>query len=627
MPADAAGWASANERYLRSQFARVRRLLDPECDSVQPADVPAGTALGAVVEAFGLSPFERDVLLLLAGAEMDAAIAERCGLDGGVTFGLALDSLPDPHWSAVTPDGPLRRWRLVEVGRGALSVSPLRIDERMLHQLAGVNALDARLRSLLRLRRPEPNPVAAHRAVERRLAAECAVAAPELWPAIRLRGDDPDAHETVAANGAAAVGLSLHVLDAADLPDDPADRWDLATLWLREAALLQSALLIQVGSGRPRPEVTEFAAMVRAPVFVAGARRVPLEGSVRDFAIDTPGMTERERLWRVALGDSAGAVDDLIPVAAGQYELGAAQIARAAHETRDAAAAGEDPAETLKEACRSITGCDLEPLAQRIAPSAGWEALVVPRTTHAALRAIVAQVRHRATVYDTWRLGERGPSGLGITALFAGASGTGKTLAAEVLAHELGLDLYRIDLSAVVSKYIGETEKHLSAVFDGAEGSGAVLLFDEADALFGRRSEVRDSHDRYANIEVSYLLQRTEAYRGLAVLTTNQKGLLDRGFQRRLRFVIDFPFPDRRGRELIWRTVFPAATPTRGLDYAKLARLKVAGGTIRNIAVNGAFLAAAAGQRVSMKHLAAAARAELAKGDRPASDALIGDWR
>jgi SpoVK/Ycf46/Vps4 family AAA+-type ATPase len=229
-------------------------------------------------------------------------------------------------------------------------------------------------------------------------------------------------------------------------------------------------------------------------------------------------------------------------------------------------------------------------------------------------------------VYETWGFAAKGRRGLGVSALFAGESGTGKTLAAEVLAAELGLDLYRIDLSAVVSKYIGETEKNLRQVFDSAEEAGAVLLFDEADALFGKRSEVRDSHDRYANIEVGYLLQRMEAYQGLAILTTNLKSSLDRAFQRRLRFIAEFPFPDIVQREAIWRRAFPAATPTDRINAAALAQLKVPGGAIRNIALNAAFLAAAANGPVTMAHLLEAARLEAGKNERPLAKAETGGW-
>jgi SpoVK/Ycf46/Vps4 family AAA+-type ATPase len=235
-------------------------------------------------------------------------------------------------------------------------------------------------------------------------------------------------------------------------------------------------------------------------------------------------------------------------------------------------------------------------------------------------------VRRRTQVYESWGFGRNGARGLGVSALFAGESGTGKTLAAEVLAAELHLDLYRIDLSAVVSKYIGETEKNLRRVFDAAEDGGAVLLFDEADALFGKRSEVRDSHDRYANIEVSYLLQRMEAYRGLAILTTNLKSALDPAFQRRLRFIVHFPFPDAGQREAIWQRAIPPGAPTAGLDVRKLARLHVTGGGIRNIALNAAFLAADTGEPIGMGHLLAAARAESGKAGWPLSEAETRGW-
>jgi SpoVK/Ycf46/Vps4 family AAA+-type ATPase len=280
----------------------------------------------------------------------------------------------------------------------------------------------------------------------------------------------------------------------------------------------------------------------------------------------------------------------------------------------------------LWDICRRQARPRLDDLAQAIPPVATWDDLVLPEAQRAILRAIAMHVRGRMRVYETWGFARKGGRGLGISALFAGSSGTGKTMAAEVLANELHLDLYRIDLASAVSKYIGETEKNLKRVFDAAEDSGAILLFDEADALFGKRSEVKDSHDRYANIEVSYLLQRMEAYRGLAILTTNLKNALDTAFQRRLRFVVQFPFPDAQQREQIWRGIFPAATPLNGIDHAKLARLNVAGGSIRNIALNAAFLAAEGDSPVAMPHLLQAARGEAAKRERSPSEAETRGW-
>jgi SpoVK/Ycf46/Vps4 family AAA+-type ATPase len=229
-------------------------------------------------------------------------------------------------------------------------------------------------------------------------------------------------------------------------------------------------------------------------------------------------------------------------------------------------------------------------------------------------------------VNGEWGFAARYTRGLGLSALFAGPSGTGKTMAAGVLGRELDRDLYQIDLATVVSKYIGETEKHLRKIFDTAERSGAILLFDEADALFGKRSQVKDSHDRYANLEISYLLQRMESYRGIAILTTNMQNALDPAFQRRLRFVVQFPFPDAPSRESIWRRVFPASAPIAELDYERLAQLNVTGGSIRNIALLSAFLAADAGTPIAMSHILEAARTEYAKLDKPLAAAETRGW-
>jgi SpoVK/Ycf46/Vps4 family AAA+-type ATPase len=266
--------------------------------------------------------------------------------------------------------------------------------------------------------------------------------------------------------------------------------------------------------------------------------------------------------------------------------------------------------------CRQESGRKLQALAERIEPEHGWADIVLPDDVLAHLREIAGQAEQRRTVYDEWGFGDKLARGRGITMLFAGPSGTGKTLAAEVIARALQLDLYRVDLAATVSKYIGETEKNLKRIFDAAEEGGAILFFDEADALFGKRTEVKDSHDRYANIEVNYLLQRMEDYSGLSVLATNRKNALDRSFLRRIRFLVDFPFPDAASRDLIWRMQFPPKAPLGQIDFEALARLEVSGGNIRNIALNAAFLAAGNDGVIGMNHIEAAARREYSKIDQ-----------
>jgi SpoVK/Ycf46/Vps4 family AAA+-type ATPase len=265
-------------------------------------------------------------------------------------------------------------------------------------------------------------------------------------------------------------------------------------------------------------------------------------------------------------------------------------------------------------------------MARRIVPSYGWDDIVVTDDVRTQLRELTAQVRQRSRVYETWGFGAQLGRGRGITALFAGPTGTGKTMAAEIIAADLELDLYRIDLAGVVSKYIGETEKNLRRVFDAAERSGAILFFDEADALFGTRTEVRDSHDRYANLEINYLLQRMEDYSGLAILATNRRSALDAAFLRRLRFVIDFPFPAADDRRRIWGRVFPVQADIDALELAFLSNLDLSGGNIRSIAVNAAFLAAADGTPICMTHLVRSAAREYVKLSKPIGVAEFGPY-
>jgi SpoVK/Ycf46/Vps4 family AAA+-type ATPase len=358
-------------------------------------------------------------------------------------------------------------------------------------------------------------------------------------------------------------------------------------------------------------------------VFVSTREPVQISRSFARLDANKPGPVEQRRLWVAALGDAGSSLNGSLDAIAEQFRLSARTIASTAYLL---ASRGTVDEEELWDACRSLARPRLDDLAQRIMPRATWDDLVLPDAQKETLRQLAAQVRHRMKVYETWGFAEKGRRGLGVSALFTGGSGTGKTMAAEVLAGELRLDLYRIDLSSVVSKYIGDTEKNLKQVFDTAEDGGVLLLFDEADALFGKRSEVRDSRDRYANIEVGYLLQRLEAYQGLAILTTNLKSTMDSAFQRRLRFIVNFPFPDAALRKAIWRNVLPEALPTRGLDPEKLAQLNVAGGSIRNIAVHAAFLAARVGKPVGMHHLADAARLESQKIERPLSSAELQGW-
>jgi hypothetical protein len=632
-----AGWTEANQAYLVAEFALFKRRLagEPEGEAALTVrnaraalDQPA--AIDRLVEAFGLSAFERGLLLLCAGVEMDSRVAAQCAETLGhpqracVTFGLAVATLAEPHWSALTPYRPLRLFRLIEVESGhALTSAPLRIDERVLHYLVGVNQLDRRLQSLVQAS-PLPSWIAdGHKAVATD-AVRVLESDPQQDLLLHFCGDDAQGQEDAAAFVAWGVGRQLFTLHAENLPASGAELDQIALLWQRESLLLPGALLVRCEAGGLTPSARHMVERIRGVLMLASAEPLRLERAFLRFDINKPRPSEQKRLWQRALDSAADHCDATLDALSDQFRLSAKTIFATGSLT--AADRGALPPEGLWDVCRSLSRPRLEDLAQRLAPLAGWDDLVLPDPQVRTLRVVASQVRHRMKVNETWGFAEKGRRGLGISALFAGESGTGKTLAAEVLAHELALDLYRIDLSAVVSKYIGETEKNLKQVFDAAEEGGVLLLFDEADALFGKRGDVKDSHDRYANIEVSYLLQRMEAYQGLAILTTNLKSAMDKAFQRRLRFTVTFPFPDAAQREAIWSRIFPAKTPTQGLDPRKLSQLNVAGGNIRNIALNAAFLAAAAGEPVTMPHLVQAARLEAEKIERPLSEAEIRGW-
>lgn len=639
-------WANANQQLLVAEFARLRGLLGGTTRDGEPADADddlitarqrmfAPAAIDHLARLFDLSPFERDVLLLCAGVEMDARVAALCAGARSqpqrpwADFGLALAVLDDPHWSALTPQAPLRRLRLLELDESdGLTRARLRIDERILHFIGGLNQLDARLQAMI-------EPVAeaglmspTHRAAAEGLAERLAQGGVPFVPVL-LGGDDALGQQDVAVTIGHRLGMRLFRLHAAEMPVSAHEQAALAALWSREAALLAGALLITHEDGDGLPALGRFIARLveqgsgAGLVLTAGRAFPDLESGAERLLVNRPDAGEQHRLWHQALGPHATVQTGVIRSLAGQYRLGARRIAQIAGELESHDRSGD--AAWLQQACH-FSGAAMPELAQRITPHGDWAQLILPDAQRQTLEQIAIHARHRLTVLHDWGFASQSTRGLGMATLFWGDSGTGKTFAAEVLAQSLGLALYRIDLSAVVSKYIGETEKNLRRLFDAAEALGAVLLFDEADALFGKRSEVRDSHDRYANIEVSYLLQRMEAYCGIAILTTNHKAALDTAFARRLRFVVHFPFPDTAQREAIWRTTFPAGVPLGQLDYARLANLAVPGGTIRNIALTAAFLAAEAGTPVSMAQLRRAAHLEAAKRDKPFSDAETRGW-
>jgi hypothetical protein len=642
-------WQEFNQRVLVREFDALRRRLGNEMQldsSDSENDAPEETAaIDRLAAIFSLTPFERELLLLAAGVEMDSGLADRCAeltsrvgagaKHGLVTFSLAMSTLREPHWSALAASAPLRRYRLLtlEPERGLTSAG-LHIDERVLHYLAGVNRLDARLEEMLFPKAPPEWMDEEHFRLATEILADFGEEDGDA-PVLHLCGDDALGQESVASMLAHRSGRNLFILRLEDTPTSGDAMEQFIHLWMREKLLLPAFLLLQWGHEAPSVQARQLAERIPGPLMIASREPIRLHRPVDSYIVNKPSPAAQQRLWLDALGaatpsEPGSVAEALLGEIAEQFHLSAetiVSIAASAGPVEEEADGGSAKlAERLWRACRLHARPRLEGLAEQIVPIAAWDDLVLPEAQKLILQQIAAQSRNRMTVYESWGFAARGRRGLGLSALFAGPSGTGKTLAAEVLATELHLDLYRIDLSAVVSKYIGETEKNLKQVFDAAESGGCLLLFDEADALFGKRAEVKDSHDRYANIEVGYLLQRMESFQGLAILTTNMKSSLDKSFQRRLRFTVDFPFPDTTQRQQIWERVFPSQTPTEGLDPSRLASLNMTGGNIHNIALNAAFLAADAGQPVSMSHILQAAQLEAIKTERPIAEMEVRRW-
>jgi hypothetical protein len=599
----------------------------------EAADHPP--ALVLLAQRLGLTEFERQTLLLCAAIELDTRMGSLCAraLQDPArpypTFALALALFDQPAWDVLSPERPLRYWRLIEInqpGAQPLINSALKADERIVNYIKGLNYLDDRLAPLmLPVTRDDtplpPSQLSVADTIVRHLE-RLQGSAP--LPVFQMLGGDSQSKLMIAQQAVARLGLALYRMPADALPAQTGDHETFVRLWQRESALLPVALYLDASqldrAGSPHTSaIHRFFGRSTGVMFLD--TREPWPDLGRDsisLDIAKPTPTEQHAAWAEALGEVRGEHPAGL---AGHFSFNVPTIRGiAANALGFSATDRSSLGAALWGASLSHSRPALDQLAQALEPKATWEDLELALPEKRLLRQVAEQVKSRMAVYDDWGFRERMNRGLGISVLFAGESGTGKTMAAEVIANELGLLLYRIDLSAVASKYIGETEKNLRKLFDAAEDGGAILFFDEADALFGKRSEVKDSHDRYANIEINYLLQRMEAYCGLAILATNMKAALDSAFVRRLRFIVNFPFPGPTERMAIWQKVFPPRTPSKGIDYPRLARLNLTGGSIHNIALNAAFLAARAGTAVTMPLILEAARTEFKKLEKPINE-------
>ncbi|MFZ4273932.1 ATP-binding protein [Streptomyces arboris] len=644
----------AVERILESRdaFAPVPSYgAEPPSYVTEPDSRLAGLA-----RSFGLAELDVELLLVAMAPDIDARFERLYGyLNDDLTrrrpaIGLALELCGLPAAGSgrfrFQPSAPLVAGGLLEIGdaeRPLLSRT-LRVPDRVTAHLLGDDEPDGRLRGLVRVPAPDGTRDDDRPEVHR-IAAALATGSGLVH--LLDRGGDPSG---LAVEALTAAGRRPLVVDIAALAAAGDRAAELVRTLAAEARLAHGGIVLGPleALAPERPEGARLLASLctavsGTPLIAYGKKNWdPLwtRDSPVPVAVLPPGPVGAARRWRQALAEAARSVglpdtqaaadDDRVIEATASYRLDSDQLRKAATVASRLAVLEQRPVhpDDLRTAVRAQNGAGLERLARRIEPAVGWEDLVLPPGTRTQLTELALRARHREQVLGQWGMRPGGGRGRGVIALFAGESGTGKTMSAEVVARELGMELYVVDLSTVVDKYIGETEKNLERIFVEASDVNGILLFDEADAIFGKRSQVKDAHDKHANVESAYLLQRMESFDGIAVLTTNLRANLDEAFTRRLDVIAEFPMPDAEQRLALWDRCLGTAIPrdpALDLEFCA-ARFELAGGSIRACAVTAAYLAAESRAPLTMDQLVTAVLQEYRKLGRLVLESEFGPW-
>lgn len=579
--------------------------------------------LKRVADGFALAPAETQLLALLFAAALSEPVARHIAETGrgdgrGVPLWYAQQLIPPLQAESLAAAGTLRRFNLVEIETGALRIeASVRLTEAMVDRLCGADVVDPLVAPRITPMTAASETPADH--LTRGIADILRTRSADQLSLLVLAGDADPADLAAAIT---AIGLKPSQLLAANIPENPEQRDALARRWSRDAALDGRALVI-IADDRAGANVADFADRVIGHVVIAGTVVAPnFQRQARMLQPSPAPAAHPSERWRRALGSRrTRKLADGIGKVAGQFKLTAIEIDAVCAEVAAAIDTAPGPAQAtaiLWHAASRFSAPTPVPGVTIVEPGYAWGDIVLSAGTEAALRRIESHVRHSAKVFDDWGFARAmGGRGRGVAALFSGPSGTGKTMAAEVLASSLDLRMLLIDLSQIISKYVGETSKNIAAAFDQAERSGAVMVWNEGDAIWGARGNVGNATDRHVNAEIGDLLQRIEAFGGFTIVTTNLRHAIDPAFLRRFRFSIDFPMPAETERLRLWRQAFPPGAPVEDIDWRALAGLPLSGGSIRNVALGSAFLAAERGGRINRGLITAELAEELRKQDQP----------
>lgn len=659
----------------RKELEAIRKNIN----SKMAASLKQGTQLRfhMLVEMFGLDTFETDVLLIGLAPELDLkyekiysylqndVTRKRPGID--LVLNLLCPTMEAKLRSRTyfSLSSSLLKNKLIHLtgdvlnGQLPLISSFIKVDERIIGFLLGSDQPDRKVRGFSHLVNPESSfdelilPADLKGRLKDMIIWHIQNSSPLKFLFSGVNGSG----KTSAAKAACRIaGMDMLVVDTKSLfKDTSSQASETAALILREALLQNSALYLEnfdalledQGALTFRESETQIRSLIQVLMafpnwlFIAGTKPLERSEGLKEelmnngfihFSFPLPSYPLRKQLWENALEGYNVSVNVDTNILASKFQLTGSRI-KDAVLTAHTFAKLKDPSnpvlsmEDLYEGCRLQSNQKISSLAIKIDPHYTWKDIVLPKDTKSQLKEVCGFIRHRGKVYSDWGFEKKLSLGKGLNVLFSGPSGTGKTMAAEIVANVVDLDIYKIDLSNVVSKYIGETEKNLEKIFNEAQSSNAILFFDEADSLFGKRSEVKDAHDRYANIEIAYLLQKMEEHVGTVILASNFRKNIDDAFLRRLHFTIEFPLPDDMSREMIWKGTFPAETPLGDdVDFAFLSKFKFTGGNIKNIALAAAFLAAEGSDIVGMEHLTKATKRELQKIGKLFTEADFGEY-